>query len=262
MPHVSPHILHTYGFSALKILSDRDLVNFYDDGMTSISSKSNLYLSAYIPQHFHINSWDYLFLRDQSFRQHVKPLSSINKALSLLKQFPSLYDFSIKRESHEQIKSSELISISKLEKLSTLNSKSGKAIILSSKSLEETVVFDNLKQEEFSEIYYVPHYRPTKNNQKFMELKLFNHSGFVEYSLLNLCLQTPLLIFHGVTSTVILLTEFLLRQDKSINVKFVFCSTQDYCRSADRQEYVDYIKVLEYYSLLHVTASKGIKYSI
>jgi hypothetical protein len=256
VPHLSEYILPCFCLSLLTELDNKNFIYYYDDG-TSAFTKSNLInVECLLPKNASISSWNYIFIGKKGFPQGIEKVSHFDRALLLLDHNPSLGSYSFVR----QHQSENSASIYEGDCQVALTPPSKKILVMASKSLDNSELLRCLSFQDLSHAIYIPHYRKSKNHALFNSLSIFMHSGFLEFSLYSLCKSDSVEIYHGITSTVLILTELLLRCPLPVNVVFIFMPTRLLETETRKQELSDYVQVLQYYKYSRLVQEKGITY--
>jgi hypothetical protein len=257
VPHLSPYTLTNFSRSLLSQLAKRGFVIYFDDGMSAISNRSAIYIEGFLPTNSKVASWNYMFANHEGFPQGIETLSSIEKAILLLKRYPWLGDSDVTGLTQKSRKNTSCCE----EYQANAPGKLRKTIVLASRMLDINYVQENIKTYGSINTYYIPHYRKDKNHPELNKLMNIKHSGFLEYSLYLLCKDQPTQVFHGITSTILLLAEFLLRCPYNVDVTFNYVPSNIESDLIKKEEKEDYEKVLQYYKSSILLKNKGVYFS-
>jgi hypothetical protein len=228
LPHLSIHIFSKEQLLLLQFISKFDLISYYDDGMTLVSSAGILWKDNLLPIEQHkLIGWGYSF---RGYCCSGNTVSIASAYRNLVKSFV-LSDF----PSQSQIHASNDSCLLRKKKL-----------IIASKWLDWDAL-DMLNPLDNPTAYcYVKHYRQSKNNLSY-EKFITNWDASP-----NLELSLPSRIsafshcYFGVTSTILFVLDVLLESSSLIETIFVPLININSCDYPE--EAADFIQALRAYS--------------
>lgn len=229
LPHLSKHIFSSNQLFLLRLISNLDIISYYDDGMTLVSRSGILWKDKLLPtEQCRLIGWNY------AFRGSSCPELSVSIAsayASLTKSF-SLASLPCNAIIHEPCDPSYL----------------KKKLLIASKWLDWDALDRLNPLGNPTEYCYVRHYRQSKNNPIYEN----SIASWDAAPSLELTLPSNISSFShcyfGVTSTILFVLDVLLLLDYSslIDTKFVPLINVSSCEYPE--EAADFIKALRAYS--------------
>ncbi|MFN9932805.1 MAG: hypothetical protein ACK55R_07580, partial [Cyanobacteriota bacterium] len=120
--------------------------------------------------------------------------------------------------------------------------------VLASKLLDVDFCLSKLNsQESLSRSFYIPHYDPAKNIEQVSSTLPSLKLDMPEFGLLGIAEHLPCRVFFGLTSSIIILVELLLRRNSSHNFELVFAG-QESCQNSRHEELMRFKSLLSRYS--------------
>lgn len=228
LPHLSRHIFSSNQLLLLKFISKLDIISYYDDGMTLVSSSGVLWKDNLLPIEQHrLIGWNYAF-RGSSCPERSVSIASAYAGLTKSFSVSSLVNMP---NFHEPCESSHC---------------GKKKLIIASKWLDWNALDRLNPLDNPTEYCYIKHYRPSKNNVLYEKL-IPNWDAVPN---LELSLPSSILSFShcyfGVTSTILFVLDVLL--DSSLLIETIFVPLIDTNSCDYPGEAADFIEALRPYS--------------
>lgn len=256
LPHLSLQILSNFCYSLLREIQINGFLCFFDDGTSSFTENNIINRKGYLPTGFSVSSWNYMFLGQEGFPQGIQKISSFEKALQILLDHPSIGGVRFVNSICDQ----SFNTACSVNALKSMHSER-MIIALASKHLDNESILSQLSLTSAKNVVYAPHYRMGKNHLELNKITKLWHCGFLEYSLYELCRSKSTVIYHGITSTVLILIELLVRCPQIVDVKFIFQPIKTVSDNYIELEKADYIKALNFYRSSDWTRKKGIQFA-
>lgn len=218
-------------------------VQYIDDGMGFLSRDTLIYQRGYIPSFARIYSWDFMALPSDAGLPLTTKRSHFQRAIEVARTaYSFLLDQGLNQVSqHMQLRHGIPVEI-----------------VLSSKLLDVDFCLRNLVQcYPPYQAFYIPHYNGNKNYEQLAST-LHNLSLEIpELGLLGIAEHLPCRIFFGVTSSIVILIEMLLRLNSTVHVELIYAGHDDR-QDAHSSELMCFKKLLIHYQQLDVVREKCI----
>jgi len=230
LPHLSKHIFSSSQLLLLRLASKYDMISYYDDGMTLVSSAGILWKDNLLPiEQCRLIGWNYTFRHSSS---HELSVSIASAYKSLIKSF-AISSFPSGSKNHEPY------DISLYGK---------KKLLIASKWLDWDALDRLNALDNPTEYCYVKHFRQSKNNLLY-EKNIVNWDASP-----NLELSLPSNIssfsycYFGVTSAILFVLDVLLLLKSPLTIETIFVPLINVSSCEYPEEAADFIKALMSYS--------------
>ena len=197
-PHLSPWIASRFIIGTFRGLLSFQFLNIFDDGLLVLNPNGILVQNKYIPRNAEVITWDYSINFMSSLNE--ASLFTLNKSVSIDKLINVLHSSNFAKY------------FPKLDESSFSHEKT-LCILVSSKCLNHEYIIDEsiVCNEDYFSVC-VPHPRKNKSFPSESVANLVEVSCVsLESWLLNIILSRKVYIIIGISSTVLLLLEFMVR---------------------------------------------------
>jgi hypothetical protein len=243
IPHLGPEDLTPFVRRLIGELDGFQSVQYIDDGMGFLSRDTLIYQRGYISSTAQIHSWDFMALPSEAGFPPTAVRSHFQRAIEVVRTtYPFLLNQGL-RQLGQQMHQKGEIPVS---------------LVLSSKLIDVDFCLRSLVLcYPPCQAFYIPHYNASKNHS---QLDLTLHKlplEMPEFGLLGIAEQLPCRIFFGLTSSIVILIEMLLRLNSRVDVVLVYAGhdgRQDTCSG----QLMHFKKLLIHYQQLSAVREKGI----
>jgi hypothetical protein len=208
VPHLGPDDLPPFVRQVIRELEPLQAVRYIDDGFGFLARDTLIYEKKYISPDATIYSWDFKVPLSEMGMPPVVVRSCFQRAIKIvMTTYPYLLNQGLGQ-----------ISCQMQQKCPTPVS-----IVLASKLLDVDFCLRKIAScAKSCQSFYVPHYNVLKNYAPLARALASLPLEVPEFGLLGIALSMPCRIFFGLTSSIIILIELLLRFDFAHSVELVY----------------------------------------
>lgn len=258
-PHVSTHIMSPRQFKCFQMLRAQDRITYYDDGFSSLSRRTHLFRDDFIPQGALIHTWSYAYLLDRRHNDRIAPIAPLEGLIQLTARAPWLEGLKAGQPESALMPLSPSAGAESLLPPIKPDSRPSTTCILSSKSLHSSAAWQASQQRPMEHrTYYIPHYKDSKNDPALVAAMENIIPAQVELFLLSFSRYADVELLFGVTSSVILLMELVLASPHMHHLHLVSCIDTTAIKATDTDEYMDFMKALNWYQNHPRLRAKGV----
>lgn len=252
VPHLCPLEFPARLLRVLREMERFAALSYFDDGLGAVSRQVAIYREGWLPRDAPIHSWDHWSRPAAAGFPATLHRSSFGRALRLVES----RDPSLCRQG-----------LPPLQRHGLAPPRQGfwperVTVVLASRHLDaERCLRLSGATNGRLPAFYVPHYRPEKNDPELMKTLSPLPMEMPEFGLLGLVQSVPCQIFFGVSSTVVFLMELLFRVPKRLPVQLVFCPV-DAGALGCADELQAFRRLMNHYQSLAIFSAKGLSMAL
>lgn len=219
LPHISTDIMPPSLTQFMLGFAKAREIYYYDDGMSAISSSSYLHRLGLLPHQAIIHTWDYSFL--SLYSPHAVAFAKVEKGRQLILQ--------------------EAPHLAKIQGES-LHANTTLGLVIASRNFDYAALKNSLPLKTWKELYYLPHYSASKNNEELLHTTKLLKIELLEIALLETIRTRPVVLYFAVTSSLLFIFEILSKDGWIGSSKFIFTGHENLVPPIRKEEYKHYLR--------------------